>query len=160
MATYKKGEGYTAYYGRAASAPGSPTNPEGDANMHQIGEIEGDIAFTSTLSETQYHLRTSPRQTFRVAGDIVEQLAYDMYLDTELNAAYTDLKGAHESTTAGVGASGDMGYFALSNNVAGEWLAHGHGLVLQWNVTLPRTGLIHVPVIIGPNGKATVTTHA
>ena len=157
---FQLGEPYTLFFGRQAAAPTSPADPENMASLHEIGEIDGDIVMELSRAMAQRRDRNSPGQVFiHPATRGPQGISFPMNFNPSINEAWTDLIGCMESNTDGVGAAGNLGYFAISNGSSGAWIAHGQASPENLPVTLPVDQVCRVDVTLRCNGDPTLTTH-
>lgn len=157
---FKIGEGYTVFVGRSAAAPTTPTDPENMASLFELGEIPDAFSFSQTRAMIERFDRDSPGQRFVHPGRRTHTITFTLNMDCAGNTGLTALQGAMSSNTDGVGATGNLVYFSISNGVASDWLAHGNAGVSDYSVDLGAQNIIQASVTLEVNGDATVTTHA
>ncbi len=154
------GEGYTLFVGRAASAPTTPTDPENASSLFELGEIPDAFSFSQTRAMIERYDRDSAGQRFVHPGRRSKSVTLTINIDKAGNTGITALQGAMDSNTDGVGASGNLVYFAISDGIASNWLAHGNAGVADFSYDMGNQSIMQASLTLEINGDPTVTVHA
>lgn len=157
---FKIGEGYTLFFGRMASAPTTPLDPENASSLFEIGEIPDALDFDQVRAMINRFDRDSPGQTFKHPGRRDKSVTFNMNIDVAGNTGITALQGCMDSNTDGFSATGNIGYFAISNGVASDRIIHGQAGVSNFPHHFPAQGIVNADVTLAINGDPTVGVHA
>ncbi len=157
--TFQLGQGYKLFFGLGASAPTTPADPENSSVVQEVAEIGDTLTFDRSRSNVERRGRNDPNARYVLPGDRTESITVDINFDTDSNAGYADMETAYNSDTQGTGAAGNIGYFAISNNVASDPLIHGQAAVASLPLDFGRQAVISSSVSLDVNGDATKTTH-
>lgn len=155
---YTIGQGHKAFFGR--TAPTTPTDPESSSVLAELAEIGDALTFNQGRSNAERRGRNDPNARYLHPGDRVEDFSIDTHYDLDGNTAAGHIQSALRSDTDGVGASGNVLYFVISNNVAGDLLIHGQCAPTSVPFDLGRQSVIAQNMSFDVNGDSTVTTHA
>ncbi len=158
--TYGLGQTYKLYFGVGASAPTTPLDPESSTILKEVAEIGDTLDFDRARAMVERRGRNDPNARYLLPGDRTYAITLDTFLDLDANSGYADLEAAYESDTQGTGASGNIGYFAISNNTASQPLIHGQASPDRLPIAFPRQGVVSSSISLQVNGDATVGVHA
>ena len=154
------GQGYKLYFGLQATAPTTPAD-ETRPLYNAIGEIPDDISVDRSRDMVERRTRDDPNARFVHPGDRTERITFTMNFDRTGNVGYDDLLTCYQSDADGVGGTGSLGYFNITNAVAGDHQIFGECGVGNLSHAITRAGGIQsVNVTLEVNGDSTDAAHA
>lgn len=160
MPTYNIGQGYKLFFGLGASAPTTPTDPENSTVLKEVGDLGDTLTITNDRANVERRGRADPNARYIHPGDRTESFSCDVNFDLDGNTGFDDVKTAYGSDTDGTGASGNIGYFAISDNVATHPVWHGQAAPSSKPYDLGRQSVIASSLSFDTNGDMTEASHA
>ena len=155
---FAPGQGYNFYFGLSATAPTTPAD-ETQGAYNKIGEIAGDISITRSRAMAERRTRDNAYDRFIHPTDRTQSISFVMNLDLTDNAGYQDLQGCYDSDVDGVGATGNLGYWVVTNAVQNDLVWSGIGSPADLSPSIPRDNIITVSVTL-ESENMTETVHA